>query len=163
MSTPDPNPTPKPPLDPNPAPKPIPDPTPAAPAQPPTPAPTPTLSNALKNIGSSGNYTALGKLGFTNLKSILTNPLTYVILSVAAFCITFGYSFYASGVDLNSLDPSTLKYWWVGTVVTSVVFLLLFYIVFNQLYFNRALIFMLMSTFVILHVSLLLTQMNLSV
>jgi len=117
----------------------------------------------VKNIGISGNYTALGKLGMTSAKSILTNPLTYVILSSVALCITFGYSFVASKVDLNSLDPSTLKYWWVGTVVTTIVFLLLFYVVFNQLYFNRAIIFMLMTTFVILHISLLLTQMNLSV
>jgi len=99
----------------------------------------------------------------TSAKSIFTNPLTYVILSSVALCITFGYSFIASGVDLNKLDPSTLKYWWVGTVVTTIVFLLLFYVVFNQYYFNRAVIFMLLTSFVILHVSLLLTQMNLSV
>jgi len=129
------------------------------PAPTPTPTPTPTpapAKTATPAKPSDGDYSGLFIL-------ILTNPITWTIVSAVAFCITFSLGFYSSRVDLNALDPSNLKLWWVGTLISSVIFLLLFYIVFNKSSFNRAMVFLLLVAVLIVHVSLLLTQMNLSV
>ena len=96
--------------------------------------------------------------------SLITNPWLWTGIITSSFFITFGMVFVTSGVDLNSLDPSSLKVWWVGTILSSALFLLLFYVVFAASeYFNKSLIFLLLMTFVLLHVSLLLTQINFSV
>ena len=81
-----------------------------------------------------------------------------------AFFITLISSLTTSKIDFNALDPSNLKVWWLGSILSSVVFLLLFFVVFRDSpLFNRAVIFLLLTTFVIIHVSLLLTQINLTV
>jgi len=96
------------------------------------------------------------------LVAILRNPLTWTVASAAAFVATFGAVIQTS----NSLtvDPSMLRVWWVGTVLSSFVFLLLFFLVFRSSeHFNTALLTLLFIMFVITHVSLLLTQINLRV
>ena len=72
--------------------------------------------------------------------------------------------FVSSGVDLNSLDQTNLKVWWAGTLLSSALFLLLFYLVFGSSeYLNKYLILLLFSTLVIVQVSMLLSQINLRV
>jgi hypothetical protein len=94
----------------------------------------------------------------------IKHPLTWVSVSFAAYCLTFGLVFYSSGVNLNFIDTSKLNIWWLGTILTSVLFLLLFFLVFHLTeYFNKSVIFLLLTTFLIVHVSLLLTQINLKV
>ena len=94
----------------------------------------------------------------------MMNPLTWTVLSAAVFIATFGAVIQTSQSVLTTIDPSTLKVWWVGTTLTSFVFLLLFFLVFRSSeYFNTALITLLFMIFVITHVSLLLTQINLRV
>jgi hypothetical protein len=96
--------------------------------------------------------------------AIVKNPLTWTIVSAAIFIATFGAVIQTSQSVLTTIDPSTLKIWWVGTVLTSFVFLLLFFLVFRSSeYFNSALITLLFIIFVMTHVSLLLTQINLRV
>ena len=81
-----------------------------------------------------------------------------------AFFITLISSLTTSNIDFNALDPSNLKVWWLGSILSSVVFLLLFFVIFRDSpLFNRAVLFLLLITFVIIHVSLLLTQINLTV
>jgi hypothetical protein len=104
------------------------------------------------------NYYALPIL------SILTRPIVYVTASLLLFCITFGYVFILSGINLNNIDTSRLNVWWAGTFITSSVMLLIFYIVFQKGgYLNKAIIVLLLLTFIFVHISLLLTQMNLRV
>jgi hypothetical protein len=96
-------------------------------------------------------------------KKMGITPTTVTGALAVSLCICFGFVFLNSGVDLNRLDTSNLKFWWVGTVFTSIVFLLMFYIVFNtQEYFNKSMIFLLLGTFLALHICLILTQVNLS-
>lgn len=79
------------------------------------------------------------------------------------FMITLVSSLTTSTIDFNALDPSNLKVWWLGSILSSALFLLLFFVVFRDSpLFNRAVLFLLLTTFVILHVSLLLTQINLT-
>ena len=97
-------------------------------------------------------------------KSFFLSPWLYAALFAVGFCITFGMVFASSGVDLNGLDQSNLKVWWVGTILSSALFLLLFYLVFgSSQYLNKSLIVLLFSSLVIVQVSLLLSQINLKV
>jgi len=97
-------------------------------------------------------------------KSLFLSPWLYTAIFAVGFCITFGLTFFSSGVDLNTLDRYNLKVWWVGTLLSSVLFLLLFYLVFgSSRNFNKAMIFLLFSSLVIVQVSLLFSQINLKV
>jgi len=105
-----------------------------------------------------------GTIERSPLKMIFLSPWLYTALLAAAFCITFGMVFVSSGVDLNSLDQTNLKVWWAGTLLSSALFLLLFYLVFGSSeYLNKYLILLLFSTLVIVQVSMLLSQINLRV
>lgn len=105
-----------------------------------------------------------GTIERSPLKMIFLSPWLYTALFAAAFCITFGMVFVSSGVDLNSLDQTNLKVWWAGTLLSSALFLLLFYLVFGSSeYLNKYLILLLFSTLVIVQVSMLLSQINLRV
>ena len=97
------------------------------------------------------------------LLGLARDPWVYSGIFAAAFFITFGAVF--SITNLTTLvDPSNLKVWWVGTLLSSALFLLLLYVVFgSSQYFNKSLIVVLFSTLVILQVSLLLSQINLRV
>jgi hypothetical protein len=65
---------------------------------------------------------------------------------------------------LNGMDKYNLRVWWAGTILSSAVFLLLFYVVFASTQtFNKSLIVLLFTTLILSHVSLLLTQLNLKV
>ena len=98
----------------------------------------------------------------TYIKLILTDPRTYIIASILAFIISIGYVFVNSGVNLNAMDTNNLSLWWVGTITSSILFLLLFYVVFQKSeHFNKGLLFLLLMSFFFIHISLLLTQVNL--
>lgn len=93
----------------------------------------------------------------------VTNPWTWTFGSVFAFLVTFGITL-SSGVNLNGMDKYNLRVWWAGTILSSALFLLLFYVVFaSTQYFNKSLIVLLFTTLILTHVSLLLTQLNLKV
>lgn len=98
-----------------------------------------------------------------DVMATIRNPLTWTIVSAAAFISTFGAVIQTSD-SITRIDQSILRVWWVGTILSSFVFLLLFFLVFRSSeYFNTAVITLLFGIFVITHVSLLLTQINLRV
>ena len=98
-----------------------------------------------------------------SLLFFVTNPWTWTFASVFAFFVTFGITL-SSGVNLNGMDKYNLRVWWAGTILSSALFLLLFYVVFASTQsFNKSLIVLLFTTLILSHVSLLLTQLNLKV
>lgn len=98
-----------------------------------------------------------------SLLFFVTNPWTWTFASVFAFFVTFGIPL-SSGVNLNGMDKYNLRVWWAGTILSSALFLLLFYVVFGSTQsFNKSLIVLLFTTLILSHVSLLLTQLNLKV
>ena len=106
----------------------------------------------------------LQQSSYAGILSLLSRPIIYVIGCLGLFSITFGYIFIMSGINLNSIDTSHLNVWWVGTLITSCIMLLVFYLVFHTGgFFNKAIIVLLLLTFIFIHISLLLTQMNLRV
>jgi len=129
----------------------------------PVPVPVPVavaVADAAQPKKSMSDHAATA---MESAKKIGITPTTVTGALAVALCICFGFVFLNSGVDLNRLDTSNLKFWWVGTFFTSIVFLLMFYIVFNtQEYFNKSMIFLLIGTFLALHICLILTQLNLS-
>ena len=134
----------------------------SAPASAPAPnAPTPNAAAPPPAEVTQSKTRDIGSL------SILKDPRFLGGITVVcgiAFFITLISSLTTSKIDFNALDPSNLKVWWLGSILSSVVFLLLFFVVFRDSpLFNRAVIFLLLTTFVIIHVSLLLTQINLTV
>jgi ABC-type Fe3+-siderophore transport system permease subunit len=58
-----------------------------------------------------------------DVMATIRNPLTWTIVSAAAFISTFGAVIQTSG-SITRIDPSILKVWWVGTILSSFVFLL---------------------------------------
>jgi hypothetical protein len=91
-------------------------------------------------------------------------PMVYIVISVVAYCIYFGKIYIDSGVDLNAIDTSNINTWWVGTLLSSAIFLLVYYAVFRSgQYYNKSLLFLVLLTFLILNISLVLTQINLTV
>jgi len=126
-----------------------------APAATPAASPSPAAPKKTMSDHASTAMESAKKIGIT--------PTTVTGALAVALSVCFGFVFLNSGVDLNRLDTSNLKFWWVGTLFSSIVFLLMFYIVFNtQEYFNKSMIFLLLGTFLALHVCLVLTQVNLS-
>lgn len=93
--------------------------------------------------------------------SVLANPVVLSGVFAVGFLITFGTLF--TKVDMHSM-ASSVQGWWVGTLVTSALVLLCFYISFNgSKLFNESLLFLLIGTFLVTQTSLLLTQMNIQV
>jgi hypothetical protein len=127
------------------------------------------MSSTVPAAPSTPQASESGVKAVSSVKSIdwigmAMNPLTWTIVSAAVFIGTFGAVIQTSQSVLTTIDPSTLKVWWAGTVLTSFVFLLLFFLVFrSSQFFNTALITLIFIIFVITHVSLLLTQINLRV
>ena len=127
-------------------------------------APPGAVASAPKTDPSGGASASAAPSVAGSILYYIKHPLTWVSVSSAAYCLTFGLVFYTSGVNLNFIDTSKLNIWWLGTILTSVFFLLLFFLVFHSKeYFNKSVIFLLLTTFLIVHVSLLLTQINLKV
>jgi protein-S-isoprenylcysteine O-methyltransferase Ste14 len=81
------------------------------------------------------------------------------------FLFTFFSILIASGVNtLTANSPPTLQVWWVGTLLSSILVLLLFYLVFHSsANFNRGMVLLILCTLLITHISLLSTQINLRV
>ena len=93
--------------------------------------------------------------------SVLANPVVLSGVCAVGFLITFGTLF--TKVDMHSM-ASPVQGWWVGTLATSALVLLCFYVCFNgSKLFNETLLFLLIGTLLVTHTSLLLTQVNIQV
>jgi len=123
------------------------------------------VSNPKLSVGKAADYD-LSAMSRTDVVAVMKDPRFLAGTTLACtlgFFTALIYSFITPQIDFNALDPSNLKVWWLGSILSSAVFLLLFFVVFrNSPHFNRAVVFLLLTTFVILHVSLLLTQINLT-
>lgn len=96
--------------------------------------------------------------------SILTNPVVLSGVCAVGFIITFGMLFVQVNLRALYTTNGSGQGWWVGTLLTSAIVLLCFYVCFNgSKLFNETLLFLLIGTFLVTHTSLLLTQMNMQV
>jgi len=138
---------------------------PAVPAAAPTTPISVVSAEAKKDIDQYGDYSASAKQVGAYLLGMIRDPK---VLS-AFFAFWFLFSFFSilitSGVNsLTANSPQPLQVWWVGTLLSSILVLLLFYLVFHSSSnFNRGMVLLLLSTLIITHISLLVTQINLRV
>lgn len=95
--------------------------------------------------------------------TLVTNPLALTALSAIAFGLSFGMLL--MNVNLNTVYSGNVKVgWWGGTVITSMVALLSFYICFNTSpNFNAYLVVLAITTLLILHTALILNQVNMTI
>jgi hypothetical protein len=97
--------------------------------------------------------------------SWVKSPIVWSTIFAVSFLGTFISVCITSGVNsLTKNSAQTMQVWWVGTLLTSIVTLLLFYIVYqNTANLNRGMIILILCTLIISHISLLLTQINLRI
>ena len=95
--------------------------------------------------------------------TLVTNPLALTALSAIAFGLSFGMLL--MNVNLNTVYSGNVKVgWWGGTVITSMVALLSFYICFNTSpNFNAYLVVLAITTLLIIHTALVLNQINMTI
>jgi hypothetical protein len=95
--------------------------------------------------------------------TLVTNPLALTLLSATAFGLSFGMLL--MNVNLNTVYSGNVKVgWWGGTVITSMVALLSFYICFNTSpNFNAYLVVLAITTLLIIHTALVLNQINMTI
>uniref|UniRef100_A0A6C0L912 Uncharacterized protein n=1 Tax=viral metagenome TaxID=1070528 RepID=A0A6C0L912_9ZZZZ len=95
--------------------------------------------------------------------TLVTNPLALTLLSATAFGLSFGMLL--MNVNLNTVYSGSVKVgWWGGTVITSMVALLSFYICFNTSpHFNAYLVVLAITTLLIVHTALILNQLNMTI
>lgn len=128
---------------------------------------------ASKNPSDASSQSFYAKSTATSVKLLSASGILDWIKSPVVWSTVFALSFLATFVSVcitsgvNSLtahSAPTLQVWWVGTLLSSILTLLLFYIVYHSsANLNRGMIIIIFCTLIITHVSLLLTQINLRV
>ena len=95
--------------------------------------------------------------------ALVTNPLALTALAATAFGLSFGMLL--MNVNFNTVYSGKAKVgWWGGTVITSMVALLSFYICFNTSpHFNAYLVVLAITTLLIIHTALILNQLNMTI
>ena len=95
--------------------------------------------------------------------SLITNPLGLTALAATAFGLSFGMLL--MNVNLNTVYSGNVKVgWWGGTVITSMIVLLSFYICFNTSpNFNAYLVVLVIITLLAIHSALMLNQLNMTI
>jgi hypothetical protein len=128
----------------------------------PVPATSPTVVAVKKD---AADYSSFAKELGTNILALIKKPWVWSTFFAFWFFFTFFSTLLASGINsITANSDQTLHVWWVGTLLSSILLLLLFYIVYHaSANLTRGMLILVLCSFIVTHVSLLLTQINLRV
>lgn len=110
-------------------------------------------------------YSGFAKELGTNILALIKQPWVWSTFFAFWFFFTFFSTLIASGINsLTANSAQTLQVWWVGTLLSSILVLLLFFIVYqSSANLTRGMLILILCSLIATHVSLLLTQINLRV
>jgi len=131
----------------------------------PATAPPIAVQGAVEAKKDAPEYSGFAKELGTNILTLIKQPWVWSTFFAFWFFFTFFSTLITSGVNsLTANSAQTLQVWWVGTLLSSILVLLLFFVIYQtSANLTRGMLILILCSLIATHVSLLLTQINLRV